>query len=196
MDEISRTHDAYTGSSESFVEKYCAESVAAEYGETFFEALDGDAADEAVAVLDVGCGPGPDVATFSDVGYEVVGFDITADFLQEATRRIPDADFVQGDMRQFPFADAAFDGLWACASFHHVPREDALATLREFHRILRPGGDAFFSVKRVPLDPDEGTDRYFEYYEPDEFQSLLDRAGFDPTIDTPVDQWVGALGTA
>lgn len=57
-------------------------------------------------------------------------------------------------------------------------------------------GDAFFSVKRVPLDPDEGTDRHFEYYEPDEFESLLVEAGFDPAIDTPVDRWVGALATA
>lgn len=195
MDEVSRTHDTYEGNSVDFVEKYCEMSVAEEYGDPFFEALDGAIDGTSGTVLDIGCGPGPDVETFADAGHDVVGFDITASFLREAAERVPDAAFARGDMRHLPFADGTFDGLWASASFHHVPREQAAETLREFRRVLRDGGPALVSVKRARVESTEDPDRHFEYYRPDAFRSLLETAGFDPVELNTEERWVWTVAT-
>jgi ubiquinone/menaquinone biosynthesis C-methylase UbiE len=47
---------------------------------------------------------------------------------------------VHGDSERLPFADASFDVLTCCNSFHHYPHQPAV--IREFRRVLRPGGMA------------------------------------------------------
>lgn len=196
MDEISRTLDVYESSSDSYVEKYTSESVAELYGGPFFDALSTASAGEFSQVLDIGCGPGPDTESFSAAGHDVTGFDITQSFLSAGSERVPDAAFVRGDMRSLPFDDGSFDGIWASASFHHVPRSAATAALRDWRRVLRSGGCAFLSVKRDESLDGDTTDRFFEYYKPEEFQSLLDGVGFEPITLQTEGKWVSAIVTA
>jgi ubiquinone/menaquinone biosynthesis C-methylase UbiE len=187
MDELGRTREGYEADAEAYVEKYLSESIAARFGAAFTGAVEGD------RLLDIGCGPGPDVETFVDDGYDVAGLDITRPFLREADDRIPEAAFVQGDMRYLPFDDATFDGVWASASFHHVPRREAAATLRECRRVLRPEGVAYVSVKREGYEKPADRDRYFEYYRPAEFRSLLDEAGLDELECRTGENWLSVL---
>jgi ubiquinone/menaquinone biosynthesis C-methylase UbiE len=193
MDDVSRTLDVYESESTAYIEKYSAESAAATYGESFFDAL--SECTGSASVLNLGCGPGPDVETFVEAGYEVAGLDITQSFLTEATERVPAGAFVRGDMRSLPFQDGSFDGIWASASFHHVPRPDARETLRDCRRVLRPGGSLFASVKRDEGLDDDDTERHFEYYQPAAFRSLLEDAGFEPESVRTVDKWVSAVAT-
>jgi ubiquinone/menaquinone biosynthesis C-methylase UbiE len=44
----------------------------------------------------------------------------------------------QGDAQALPYPDAIFDGAYLVATLGEVPDKDA--TLRELHRVLRPGG--------------------------------------------------------
>jgi ubiquinone/menaquinone biosynthesis C-methylase UbiE len=195
MDEITRTLGVYESATDSYVEKYTAESVAELYGDPFFDAVEA-AANATPRVLDIGCGPGPDTEVFSAAGHDVTGFDITASFLREGADRVPAATFVRGDMRSLPFETNSFDGIWASASFHHVPRSAATATLRDWRRVIRPSGHVFVSAKRDETLDGDTTDRFFEYYDAETFRSLLDNAGFEPATLQTDGKWVWAIATA
>lgn len=192
MDEITRTLGVYESEADSYVEKYTSESVAELYGDPFLDAVE-TAAEGTPQVLDIGCGPGPDTEVFASKGHDVTGFDITGSFLREGAARVPGAAFVRGDMRSLPFEDNSFDGIWASASFHHVPREAAVETLRDWRRVIPPSGHVFVSVKRDEILDGDTTDRFFEYYEAETFRSLLDSAGFEPTTLQTDGKWVSAI---
>lgn len=187
MDELRRTRDGYEADADAYIEKYLSESIAARFGAAFVDAVDGS------RLLDIGCGPGADIETFADDGFDVTGLDITRPFLDEADGRIPEAMLVQGDMRRLPFEDATFDGIWASASVHHVPRGEAAATLRECRRVLRPDGVAYVSVKREGYRKPADRDRHFEYYRPEEFRSLLSEGGLDDVEFRTGENWLSAL---
>lgn len=187
MDEVSRTIDAYESEPDAYVEKYHSESIAADYGDPFLDALDGS------RLLDVGCGPGSDLEHLSAVGYDVTGLDITPAFLRAASDRVPDASLARGDMRQLPFRRDVFDGIWSSASFLHVPRSDATRTLREFRRVLTDGGIVYVSVKRFERDLRDADDRYFEYYGPDELRAVIRKSGLEPKRVELDENWVSAL---
>jgi len=91
-------------------------------------------------ILDVGCGHGRDARYLSERGFEVVGIDLSRNLLKIARRMAPKAKFLLMDMRDLKFGDEEFDGIWSCASFLHIPKREALETLREFRRVLKPGG--------------------------------------------------------
>lgn len=187
MDEVRRTLDAYESDADAYVEKYLDASVAARYGDEFFDALDGD------RILDVGCGPGPDLETFADRGYDVTGIDLTPSFLRAARDQVPDAALARGDMRRLPFEAGSFDGVWASASLLHVPRADATAALREFRRVLDGNGVAFVSVKRGETPGSDPNGRHFEYYRERELRELLADAGLEPFSVRTETNWVSAV---
>lgn len=152
-------------------------------------------------VLDVGCGPGWESATFAAAGYSVLGVDLATRFLEAAeTETAPAADFARMDMRHLGLTSGAFDGLWACASFLHVPREEAPETLAGFHRVLRAGGVLALAVKRGEGtragDGYEGDRREFVLYEPDGLRELVTEAGFSVTRLDADQDWIFLLGTA
>lgn len=188
MDDVARTLETYEADAESFAERYRRGSIAAVAGEEFRESLPGD------RILDVGCGPGADVETFVDEGYDAIGLDPTPSFLRVARDHVPDGSFVRGDMRHLPFDDGAFDGVWSCASLLHVPRPDVPETLWEFRRVLRTDGVVFLSLKSADGDHDTTGDRHFELYLPGEIRSMLADAGL-ATLDvsSPEGEWIQAL---
>jgi len=150
-------------------------------------------------VADVGCGPGWESATFAEEGNEVLGVDLTPAFLAAARERAPGSAFARMDMESLGFEQNAFDGLWACASFLHVPREDAPATLREFRRVLRPGGVVYLSVKRGDGEREgdtyDGDRRQFTLYRTDELRELVASAGFE--VESVSDgEWIQLLARA
>jgi predicted SAM-dependent methyltransferase len=88
-------------------------------------------------------------------------------------------------MRRLGFADESFDGIWCCSAFLHILRREALLTLREFARILRPEGILYLDLKegRGEEWKAEGNvrqrRRFFTYYSIDEIAQLLMKAGFE-----------------
>ncbi|KAB1192410.1 methyltransferase domain-containing protein [Haloferax sp. MBLA0076] len=187
MHEVSRTRSVYESESDAFVDKYRAESVAALFGDDFYEALAGD------RILDVGCGPGVDTETFVTDGFDVVGFDLTSSFVRAARTAVDEASFARGDMRRLPFRDGSFDGVWSCASFLHVPRPDAPGTLREFRRVLADDGVAYLSVKRGEESGFDTDGRYFELYRPEQVRSLVVDAGFGRVDIETGERWIQVL---
>lgn len=107
-------------------------------------------------VLDVGCGDGRRTAAHLVEDATVLGLDFSRTQLRLASRGVPAARLVQGDMTALPLADASVDAVVAYYSVFHVPRAEHPAVYREFARVLRPGGRLLLSVSERPH---EGTRR-------------------------------------
>ena len=133
-------------------------------------------------VVDVGCGPGWHSVELARRGLRVVSLDLSRGMLREA-QTLGARDLAQADMRRLPIASASADGFWVMASFLHVPRADADATLNEFHRVLKPHGVLYLGVKGGEGErfgnPLDGLPRYFVYWREDELDAKLRAAGFE-----------------
>src|SRR3989344_8673859 len=67
-------------------------------------------------VLDLGCASGYQSKLLKDEGLNVVGLDLSPKMIAIAKKRVPDVNFVVGDMTKMEFNDASFDGVYARAS--------------------------------------------------------------------------------
>lgn len=92
------------------------------------------------ALLDAGCGPGHWTEFLHDGRRQVVGIDLSAEFLASARERFPHLRFLDGSFRDLPFADASLGGILAWYSLIHTPPADIALVLAEFARVLSPGG--------------------------------------------------------
>jgi SAM-dependent methyltransferase len=93
-------------------------------------------------LLEAGCGTGIEAANLLRLapGLKIHGVDISSVLLADATAR-PDATnalFYQAALEQLPFADCVFDYISSHEVIEHV--EDPAVVLREFWRVLKPGG--------------------------------------------------------
>ena len=103
-------------------------------------------------VLDIGCGTGLLTARIRDElpATRVVGCDFSRGMLARAARQRRAAALVQGSALALPFADAAFEAVVSTEAFHWFPDQDA--ALREFFRVLAPGGRLLVSLVNPPLE--------------------------------------------
>lgn len=160
-------------------------------------------------VLDAGCGPAHETVLLRALGLQAIGLDRSRGMLAEArsrpNARAGDIPLLLGDMRRLPLLDDSLDGLWACASFLHIPKRDAPAVLGEFWRTLGPGGMLYVGVKRGDgerwIASNAWPPRFFAFYQPDELDEYLKAAGFtiaehwqdgDPLGGDP---WLGRFAT-
>lgn len=160
--------------------------------EIFVENLNGE------KILDVGCGHGRDAKFFSDLGYEITGVDLSEKLLEIARKNAPKAEFYLMDMRNLAFPSDYFDGIWACASFLHIPKKDSRKTLDEFYRVLKPNGLLYLSVKEgygegfVKSAQYGNEERYFAFYNSKELKELVKGKFkvFNEIIEKKKDNWI------
>lgn len=90
-------------------------------------------------VADIACGTGilaDRIANELHPG-EVYGVDLSDGMLAQAKARTPDVHWRKGPAEHLPFEDATLDAVVTTSAFHFF---DQPAALREFHRVLAPGG--------------------------------------------------------
>jgi SAM-dependent methyltransferase len=102
------------------------------------------------AALDFGCGVGRLTQPLADHFRTVIGVDIAESMLAEARRLNTAGDrcvFVRNDrpdLRRYP--NESFDLVYTSLVLQHLPPGAAMGYVREFARLLRPGGLVVFSL--------------------------------------------------
>lgn len=102
-------------------------------------------------LLDIGCGTGELAVRVREAfpRIMVVGCDFSAGMLGRAAAKGDAAHWVQGDACRLPFRDGAFDVITSTEAFHWFPDQDR--ALREFRRVLSPGGHLLLALGTPPL---------------------------------------------
>lgn len=95
-------------------------------------------------ILDIGSGDG--ARTLANLPAESVGLDISRRGLELATKQVPDAWLVQGEMTALPVSSDSFDAITAYHAVFHVPRAEHPTVFSEFSRVLKPGGKLLMTL--------------------------------------------------
>ena len=138
-------------------------------------------------VLDLGCGAGVPVTKFLvDSGLSVTGVDFSESMLNLAAMNVPEATFMKKNMTELDFKYNSFDGLTACYSIIHVPREKHVPLFQTFHRILKPNGILLISMGSTDWEGIEdfhGTQMFWSHYDPQKTLQIVADAGFEILYD-------------
>ena len=95
-------------------------------------------------LVDIACGRGGNgLVVARDLKTQLVGIDLSTKAIEAAKLRIEHfgmqghAEFLAGDMRELPFADAEFDAALCVDTLYMVP--DKRSGLQQVRRVLKPG---------------------------------------------------------
>ena len=154
-------------------------------------------------VLDIGCGSGTTTLLLAErVGRSgrVLGVDISRPMLDVARARALEsnsiAHFVEADVTDYPFEAQSFD--LAFSQLGVMFFADPIATFRNIHRALKPGGRIAFACWRHPFEhlwawiPESAAKPFlppappvdlnapgrYAFHNPDRVKSVLLQAGF------------------
>jgi len=101
-------------------------------------------------MLDIGCNWGRWCIAGARKGYLPVGIDPSLESIlaaQAVSRQLGiDAAFVVADGRLMPFSDSIFDVVWSYSVIQHFSPDDAVATISEVGRVLKPCGRSIIEM--------------------------------------------------
>jgi SAM-dependent methyltransferase len=109
-------------------------------------------------ILELGCGEGRVTRYLESEGYDVVAIDIAEKMVQAADQTLSETEVLIMDASDLGFRDDSFDSIFFTFNgIDHIhPKSKRKTTLKEIHRILRPGGTFIFSTHNrfwVPINP-------------------------------------------
>lgn len=129
-------------------------------------------------ILDFGCGPGRDLATFRALGHEPVGLEGAPEFAAMA-RKHAGCEVLLQDFLALDLPAGRFDGIFANASLFHVPSRELPRVLRELQAALKPEGVLFASNPRGNGEEGWNRGRYGAYHDIGTWRAFLADAGFE-----------------
>jgi len=133
-----------------------------------------------LAVLDAGCAAGWYTEQFIKLGSQVTAIDLSPAMVEACKRRVGNeiAVFSCDLAETLPFKNETFDLIVSSLTLHYI--DDWVPTFREFHRIMKPGGQLIFSVHHPFMD--------FRHFErPDYFAHELLKEIWDKKESGPVE---------
>ena len=134
-------------------------------------------------ILDFGCGSGRDARAFLEMGYRVDAVDGSVELCRLAS------EYVGIPVKQMLFEELSafeqYDGIWACASILHLPREQLEGVLQKISDALKAGGVLYTSFKYGEFEGIRDG-RYFTDFTEDSFKNLMEGI---PSLQT-VETWV------
>jgi ubiquinone/menaquinone biosynthesis C-methylase UbiE len=145
-------------------------------------------------VADVGCGTGQLTARIAaelDVE-ETYGFDVSEGMLAKARERSDAVRWTQAPAEDLPLPDGALDAVVSTEAFHFFDRPVAL---REFHRVLAPGGVLIVASVNTAIEGIGGLLRWaqVEWSTRDGTRALVQDAGFEVVEQRRVGRALGSL---
>ncbi|UKS29392.1 class I SAM-dependent methyltransferase [Paenibacillus sp. HWE-109] len=101
-------------------------------------------------VLDIGCGPGREVAYLNHMGYEAVGLDNSEEMLLWAKEHYPEMSFVHGDQANFSLHQQ-FDALFCVGStfLYNFTNDAVLSSLQCFRSHLHTDGMLYLDMRNA-----------------------------------------------
>ena len=96
-------------------------------------------------ILDFGCGSGRDSKYFLDKGFKVMALDGSAKLCRIAEEKIG-IPVLQMDFNDFDEQDM-YDGIWACSSILHLPKQELKNVMVRMEKALRDDGIIYTSFK-------------------------------------------------
>lgn len=103
------------------------------------------------SVMDVGSGLGRNCIYLASKGFEVSGFDLSKESVEQTLSngkkaKVKLGKFVVADMLNFPFEDNSFDVVLAMNVISHTDLNGFKKILNEIKRTLKSGGEAYFTL--------------------------------------------------
>jgi ubiquinone/menaquinone biosynthesis C-methylase UbiE len=96
---------------------------------------------DGIAVLDMACGTGAQLALYARPGCTLAGVDLSPSMLEAARRKLgPSADLRCEDGTATSFAAGSFDIVMAAFALHEMPAAARPRVISEMRRVARPGG--------------------------------------------------------
>jgi SAM-dependent methyltransferase len=128
-------------------------------------------------LLDLGCGPGRDLAYFKSLGHRPVGLDASSCFVRMA-RADTGCEVMQQNFLRLALPAARFDGIFANASLFHVPSQELARVLGELRDALADRGVLFCSNPRGQDTEGFSGDRYGAFHTFETWRAHATSAGF------------------
>jgi len=171
-----KTLDYYNKNAEQFAEG----TVSVDFSETqkrFINTLSGK------RILDFGCGSGRDTKYFLDAGLEVSA----SDGSEELCRIAGEYTGITVKHMLFEKLDETekYDGIWACSSILHLPKDELKDVFKKMVRALRDNGVIYTSFKYGTFEG-ERNGRYFTDFTEETFKEFV-RDIADTAIE---DYWI------
>ncbi len=152
-------------------------------------------------ILDFGCGIGAVSKILSDRGFDVLGLDISEDFLNLAKTNHPKIEFIKADTESLVAQRKKFDAIVSEYSMIHLHPLRAFYVLKDFNGLLNKNGFLYLALQEgdvknkflFNLGGEEFDDRsdyyqipykpewrlYLKLYSENEIKDLLEAKGFD-----------------
>lgn len=102
-------------------------------------------------VIDAGCGPGHWTGFLSELGLTVRGVDLVPEFIERARAAHPDLPFTVGSIDALEIEAGTVGGVLSWYSLIHSEPATIRAPLREFARVLGPGGGLLIGFFEGPV---------------------------------------------
>jgi SAM-dependent methyltransferase len=128
-------------------------------------------------LLDLGCGPGRDLATFASLGHRATGLEGSPQ-LAAMARTHSGCAVLEQNLLALDLPQERFDGVFANAVLFHVPRQELPRVLRQLHAALKDGGVLFCSNPRGNDEEGWSGERYGAYYAWETWRDAVTAAGF------------------
>lgn len=121
-------------------------------------------------ILDFGCGSGRDTKYFLEKGYRVEATDGSSELCKLASA------FTGIEVKEMLFqnldASGKYEGIWACSSILHLPKQELLPVIQKMCIALKDNGVIYTSFKYGDFEG-ERNGRYFTDFTEDTFDKFI-----------------------
>ncbi len=121
-------------------------------------------------ILDFGCGSGRDTKFFLEQGYQVDAIDGSENLCRIAS------EYAGIQVRQMLFSELAaeneYDGIWACSSILHLPKEELKDVFQKMIHAMKSSGYLYTSFRYGTFEGLRG-ERHFTDFTEETFETFL-----------------------